>query len=225
MKKKVIIVGGGASGLVCAIRLKQVAPDIKITILEKSDRVGKKILKTGNGRCNLSNYDMRPDYYNRPGFLRQCLERRDVNDIITFFSGIGLLTKSNHASRVYPYSETAASVLDILRRQLDFYNIEVICDAMVTGIIKKDKFTVTFNNAEMEADYVVLACGSKAQAETNGYELAANLGHEIIPTRPGLVPLRTTESLKSLRGLRVKCRASVANEGKLVYREEGEILY
>ncbi|MFA7528990.1 MAG: aminoacetone oxidase family FAD-binding enzyme [Bacilli bacterium] len=225
MKKKVIIVGGGASGLVCAIRLKQVAPDIKITILEKSDRVGKKILKTGNGRCNLSNYDMRPDYYNRPGFLRQCLERRDVNDIITFFSGIGLLTKSNHASRVYPYSETAASVLDILRRRLDFYNIEVICDAMVTGIIKKDKFTVTFNNAEMEADYVVLACGSKAQAETNGYELAANLGHEIIPTRPGLVPLRTTESLKSLRGLRVKCRASVANEGKLVYREEGEILF
>lgn len=93
------------------------------------------------------------------------------------------------------------------------------------GNNQKDKFTVTFNNAEMEADYVVLACGSKAQAETNGYELAANLGHEIIPTRPGLVPLRTTESLKSLRGLRVKCRASVANEGKLVYREEGEILF
>ena len=137
MQKKVIIVGGGAAGLTCAVRLKQINPGAAVTILEQNDRVGKKILKTGNGRCNLTNLDMRPEYYNHPDFMEKCLKRCSAREVIAFFNGIGLLTRTDSEGRVYPYSETAASVLDVLRRELEKNNIEVVCGAAVREITKK----------------------------------------------------------------------------------------
>ncbi|HHZ18743.1 MAG TPA: aminoacetone oxidase family FAD-binding enzyme [Acholeplasmataceae bacterium] len=225
MQKKVIIVGGGAAGLTCAVRLKQINPGAAVTILEQNDRVGKKILKTGNGRCNLTNLDMRPEYYNHPDFMEKCLKRCSAREVIAFFNGIGLLTRTDSEGRVYPYSETAASVLDVLRRELEKNNIEVVCGAAVREITKKDTFIVKYDGGEAEGDYLVLACGSQAQAETNGYDLAVRFGHAIIPVRPGLVPLRTAESLRSVSGLRVKCQAEVVRGTDTVHRESGEILF
>src|SRR5690554_5340931 len=219
--KKILIIGGGASGLMCAIRLKQINSQFAITIIEKNSRIGQKILKTGNGRCNISNLDMTAVYYNHPEFMDKCLKKHNVSDIVDFFCHLGLLIKTDGSTRLYPYSESAVSVLEILRRQIDKMDIEVRCNTIVSKIMKNNKFHIHVGSERIDADYVVLAAGSVAQNNSDSYALVKNFNHKIIKVRPGLVPLKTGSKLKSLRGIRVKCMASVLKKNKIVHREIG----
>lgn len=227
MEKSIIIIGGGASGLTCAIKAKTLYPNSQITILEKNDRIGKKILKTGNGRCNISNTNMDPSFFNNEKFLKQCLSEINVEDVITFFKEIGLFIKNDeNSTRLYPYSETATSVVDSFRYEISRLGIEVKVNSEVVDVYKdNDKFYIVTNFELLTCDILVFASGSIAQEKTNGYDLLKKFKHNITSLNPGLVPLKTKEKLKSIQGLRIKCRASIYNNGILSHQEDGEILF
>lgn len=226
-KYNVIIIGGGAAGLFLA---SQLPTALSVAILESNDRVGKKLLATGNGKCNLTNLDMNIVHYNKPNVVEDFLDRFDAHDTIASFEKAGLLTKVID-KRVYPYSECASSVLDVLRRAVerngvDVYtahvvnNIDAFNDAFtVSGVVRKDERP---NEAfDFQTDNVVLATGSPATFGKDSLALYKNLGHKVRDYVPSLVPIRTNkEPLKGLQGVRVKAGVRIG------YRyETGEVLF
>lgn len=225
--KKIIIIGGGASGVFAAITLKSLSEQpIEVIILEKQSRIGKKILSTGNGKCNLSNTDLNEKYYNTP-FVGHALELFSTDVCRNFFYNLGLLTRIED-NRIYPYSEKASSVVDVLLRKLEELQIEVKLNYDVTHVRKTDNFIVYANDYRFEtADYVMLATGGQAQVNfvNTGYKIASYLGHHSTNLRPGLVALKTKENLKSLAGIRLKCQASLIEDGKIVAQSCGEVLF
>lgn len=225
MKPKIIIIGGGASGIICALRLKIKNPEFEVLILEQNPRVGKKILKTGNGRCNISNLNLSGKNYNHPEFINHCLEKFSVEDLIAFFRELGLIIRPDASNRLYPYSDYANTVLDVLLYALKKYNVKVMCDEEVRKIKSGDGFEIITANNRYNADMVVVATGSIAQEKTNGYDLLKSLGHSVTALEPGLVALKTKEYVNSLRGIRIKCKAMVIDRGQLLHEEEGEILF
>lgn len=226
-KFDVIIIGGGASGLFLA---SQLPPALSVAILESNERVGKKLLATGNGKCNLTNIDMNIVHYNKPSFVEAFLDRFDAHDTIATFERMGLITKVID-KRVYPYSECASTVLDVLRRAVERNRTEVFTSHFVNtvdnfndffnvgGIIKHDgKPNESFS---FQADRVVLASGSPATFGKDCTSLYTALGHSVRPMTPSLVPIKTNkEPLKGLQGVRVKAGVRIG------YRYEvGEVLF
>lgn len=226
-KYDVIIIGGGAGGLFLASMLP---PTLKVAIVESNDRVGKKLLATGNGKCNLTNLDMNIVHYNKPSFVEEFLDKFDAHDTIAGFEKMGLITKVVD-KRVYPYSECAASVLDVLRRAVERNGVETLCSHTVNFIENfNDRFNVSGvvkcegkpNQAfSFETDNVVLATGSAATFGKDSTSLFAGFGHKTRPSMPSLVPIKTNkEPLKGLQGVRVKAGARIG------YRYEvGEVLF
>lgn len=226
-KFDVIIIGGGAGGLFLATQLPS---RLRVAILESNDRVGKKLLATGNGKCNLTNLDMNIVHYNKPGAVEEILDRFGATDTISAFERMGLITKVVD-KRVYPYSECASTVLDVLRKAIDrsgaqiftshFVNfIESFNDAFnVSGIIKRDdKQNESF---KFSADNIVLATGSPATFGRDSTSLYTSLGHTVRPMTPSLVPIKTEkEPIRGLQGVRVKAGVRIG------YRYEvGEVLF
>lgn len=223
----VIIIGGGAGGLFLA---SQLPTALKVAIVESNDRVGKKLLATGNGKCNLTNLDMNIVHYNKPSFVEEFLDKFDAHDTIASFEKMGLLTKVVD-KRVYPYSECAASVLDVLRRAVErngvdvfvshaVNNIDAFNDAfIVSGVVRReDRPNEAFS---MQANNVVLATGSPATFGKDSLSLYKVLGHKVRDYVPSLVPIRTNkDALKGLQGVRVKAGVRIG------YRyETGEVLF
>ncbi len=230
MKKNydVVVVGGGASGLFACQQIVG-RSNLSVCILEANERVGKKLVATGNGKCNLSNLDMNYIHYNKPRFVENFLMRFGAIETIAEFEKIGLLTKVVD-KRVYPYSETASVVLDVLRKKIE-NKADVLTSHTVSSIksvngtyqilgVQKDE-----NKKEspflIEAKVVVLAVGSPAQFGKNSLFLAENLGHSFENFKPSLVPIRTNkDGVKGLSGVRVKAGV------RLGYRSEiGEVLF
>src|SRR5690554_2072220 len=137
---RVTIVGGGASGVMHALYLRKHNKDIEVVILEKNDRILKKIMKTGNGRCNISNLDMLPKYYNNYEFVSKLYSEVKPEMVIDFFNDIGLLTKKDSSTRLYPYSRTVNTVIDTLLFELNNNNIIIKLEEEVIDIKKKTKF-------------------------------------------------------------------------------------
>lgn len=223
----VIIVGGGAAGLYAAANLY--GKKIKVCLLECNERVGKKLLASGNGKCNLTNLDMNFIHYNKPSFVEDFLFNYGALETITSFEKMGLLTKVVD-KRVYPYSETSTNVLDVLRRKLND-NISVLTSHTVESIEKKDDiFTVygyTTENGKksgtfsLSAAIVLFATGSFATFGRDSLSILEKLGHKIVTPQPSLVPIKTEyEPVKGLSGVRVKAGV------RLGYRYEiGEVLF
>jgi hypothetical protein len=218
--RHVVIVGGGAGGLCASIAAAKAGA--RVTILEKANRVGKKLLKTGNGRCNLSNRNVAPEGYSHPGFVAPLLERTGCAELLDFFASLGLWTVTDAEGRVYPVSDTAASVLDVLRLGCAALGAEERCSAEVAAVRPGKKgFTVSLREGgELSADRVVVAAGG-------GTALLRPLGHKTVPFSPVLCPLKTdADPIRGLSGLRVKCRASlpardVEMRGELLFRDFG----
>ena len=208
----------------------QLPPSLDVAILESNDRVGKKLLATGNGKCNLTNLDMNIVHYNKPGFVEDFLDRFDAHDTIASFEKMGLLTKVVD-KRVYPYSECASGVLDVLRKAVERNGTDVFCSHTVNFIESfNDRFTVSGvvrcdskpnESFAYEADNVVLATGSPATFGRDSKSLLTGLGHTERAFVPSLVPIKTNkEPLKSLQGVRVKAGVRIG------YRYEvGEVLF
>ena len=208
----------------------QLPPSMNVAVLESNERVGKKLLATGNGKCNLTNLDMNIVHYNKPSFVESFLDRFDAHDTIATFEKMGLITKVID-KRVYPYSECASTVLDVLRKAIERNRTQVFTshyvnavenfndEFIVGGVIKNDaKPNESFS---YRADSVVLATGSPATFGRDSLSLYRALGHDARAMTLSLVPIKTDkEPLKGLQGVRVKAGVRIG------YRyETGEVLF
>lgn len=232
MAKKVMIIGGGASGLTAAIAAARQGADV--TVLEHMDRVGKKILSTGNGRCNMTNLSMRAEFYrcSQKQFPMKVLDRFSVWDTLTFFDELGIVTK-NRNGYIYPNSDQASAVLDTLRLEAEHTGVKILCGCQVRSArqIKKGgrrQFQVETDQGTVSGDSLILATGSKAAPATgsdgSGYELAKAFGHQIIKPLPALVQLRCEgKQYKQLAGIRCEASLKMMVDGKAVTGEEGEL--
>lgn len=230
MGNTVGIVGGGAAGMMAAIAAAR--GGAKVTLLEGNDRLGKKILSTGNGKCNLGNERLGiEDYYTGcPDLLEKLLGQFGTADTISFFQGIGLMVKSRNGY-LYPACEQAAAVLDVLRYEVRAAGVEVATDFKAESIRlgrRARQFNVQGREGGRSFDRVILACGGKAVPKTgsdgSGYRLAEGLGHSLVPTVPALVQLRCREDcLKAVAGVRADAELSVCWQGKCISRERGEL--
>ncbi|MBR6308103.1 MAG: aminoacetone oxidase family FAD-binding enzyme [Lachnospiraceae bacterium] len=229
--KTVGIIGGGASGLIAALYAHK--NGASVTIFERKDRVGKKILVTGNGRCNFTNAYMKSDCYytDDTDFVGRVLDKYSRADLCMFFMELGLLIKDKNGY-FYPACEQASAVLDVIRNAIDDTDIVVKTDCLVTDV-KKDKngFTVkTEDGSKLSFDRVIVATGGKAGIGTkeiaNGYDLLKSLGHTVSKLYPGLTQIKCEgANFKALAGVRSDCELFVFSEENLIIRQAGEVLF
>lgn len=231
-RKTVIVIGGGASGLMAAIIAARNGADVKI--LEQMNRVGKKILATGNGRCNLTNENIVLERYHgkNPQFAIEVLKGFDVLKTIDFFEKLGISCKVEDGGKVYPASDQASSVLDVLRYELLSLGVPEICESGVKSIHKDKKdFTIILRSGEqLRCDRVILAAGGKASpslgSNGSGYNLAIPFGHRLVEPIPALVQLKLDKPfLKGIKGVRLIVKASIGVNEILLRDEYGEVLF
>ena len=223
-KTDILIIGAGASGLAAAIEAARTAPEKNVTVLEHLPKAGKKILATGNGRCNLGNLNAADHRYTNAKFAQPVIEKYGTQSLIDFFESMGLFTRADSEGRLYPMSNSAASVLDALRFECEKLGVKIICEEKATQI-KKSGNGFTVNN-NITAEKVIFATGGKAApsqgSDGSGYPLLKSLGHSITPLSPSLVQIKTdTASIKSLKGVRAKAKLTLSTGGN----SEGEILF
>ncbi|MFL0252754.1 NAD(P)/FAD-dependent oxidoreductase [Clostridium neuense] len=229
---KVIVIGGGASGITAAISAKDCGCDV--SIIERNDRIGKKILITGNGRCNITNENINETRYHSQnnGFFKYALDKLDKQATIDFFNMLGLPLTTLESGKMYPMSLQASSVLDILRLALEDRNIPIYTNSKIVKIEKINKIFKIYNSNDeiYECDKVILACGGKSAPKTGsdglGFKLGTNIGHSIIKPLPAIVQLKLAHnSLKALSGIRFDANAKIFINNSLERSEFGEILF
>lgn len=228
--QNIIVIGGGASGMAAAIAAARAGADV--TILEQNDIVGKKLLSTGNGRCNLTNLDMKEDYYRgeSSALVKQVLSDFTVADAFDFFSSIGIYTR-NRGTYLYPLCDQAASVREAFVMELKRLGIRLVTGFHVDAVHKlKSGFLIEGKKGQdkYRALRVILAAGSRASrisgSDGSGYRIARELGHSVSPVVPALVPLCAKETyFKKLAGVRIWAAVTVHLDGGLSYQDTGEL--
>ena len=235
MHHDLIIVGGGASGLVAAITAKDFGIDV--AIVEGTDRVGKKILTTGNGRCNISNNCIKPPFINyhssNSDFQFTALDKLSLEDTKNFFLSLGLPIVALPTGKLYPQSLQASSVVDILKMAIEDRNIPLYTNCKIKNIHKGKIFKLSTSNEEYKlftANKVILACGGKTAPKTGsdgtGYNIAKSLGHSITSLVPGIVQLKLDyPHLKALSGVKFDGYVTLIINDEVVKKDFGEILF
>ena len=227
----VIIIGGGASGMMAALTAAENGRSV--LLLERQSRVGRKLLATGNGRCNLTNYNTSPACYHGEdgGFCAYALRAFDVGSTLQYFASLGLLTVNEDSGRVYPMSNMAGSVLDVLRYGLEHPRIEVRTGQVVTAVKRTaEVFTVRTETDAFTAGKLILAAGgcagSKVGGVMDGYRLAKALGHHRTALYPSLVQLKTDPTYpRALKGVKAECGITVLRGSGTVMENRGEVLF
>lgn len=216
-----VIIGAGASGLLCGHELAK--SDMNVIILEQSNKSGRKILASGNGRCNLSNTNLDMYFYNTND-LR--IERIINNfEAKSYFNQIGVLTRQI-GTLLYPRSNQSLTVKNALMKNFD--RVALVEDCRALKIIKGDKgYLVKSSRGEYECDNIVIATGSPASllSGENSYDLVKDLDLKVTKLYPSLVQVKTEPVYPKLKGVRVKCRASLYIEDKLIESQSGEVLF
>lgn len=237
---KVIVIGGGPAGMMAAITAAESGN--KVVLLEKMERLGRKLLITGKGRCNITSSLPIEDFIqNTPGngqFLYSCFKNYTNQDIIQFLKSQGLEVKEERGNRIFPETDKSLDVLECFKRRLKELNVEIIYNTKVTDVIQKneqEKLQVkTENNKLLDAEKVVLATGGKSYPLTgstgDGYKIAEKLGHTVTKIRPSLVPLECYDKklCKDLQGLslrNVNIEFKNIENNKIIYEDFGEMLF
>lgn len=231
----IAVVGGGAAGLMaaCAAAEELRTSGGSVVLLEHMPRVGKKLLTTGNGRCNLTNTAIDAEFYHggRPELIRVVLEEYGTQRIQRVFKEMGLLCRADDEGRVYPYSNQASAVLNTLRAQLSRLRVQEMCGTKVISLRKnKSEFLLETENGVVQASRVILACGGKAAPSTgsdgSGFSLAKTAGHTVTPLFPSLTQIKVQlERVKALKGLRCQGSVSLWADGEPLASETGEIQF
>lgn len=230
----IAVVGGGASGLAAACIAARCG--CRTVILERGQRVGRKLLATGNGKCNLSNVKATsPEgaYFSEtPEQIAPVLSHCTPEQTLHFFRSLGLLTRTDNEGRIYPYSEQASAVLDVLRAAAQTHGAQELCEFEVSRIrpVEGGYLLQRADGTTLSARAVIVACGGPAAPANGGTDagigLLRSLGHASVPLRPSLTPLKTEERLtRPLKGLRVKCDVSLLQGEQIQARETGELQF
>jgi len=229
----IAVIGGGASGMMASITAAQTAPGLRIAVLERAPRVGRKLLSTGNGRCNLTNLTAEQGgYHGDEAFALSVIRRFPPRDVIKAFQKMGLRTYSDEAGRVYPLCNQAAAVLDILRLKMADLAIEEIGDFDCSDIRKEGDFFLLrpVSGEKLRARRVILCAGGMAAPKVGGTDagvrLLSAMGHRSIPRRPALTQIDTDpEPIRALKGLRYQGGIALIANGQTLHTEQGEILF
>lgn len=236
MGKKVIVIGGGAAGMMAAVQAAKAGA--KVILLEKMKRTGKKMLITGKGRCNITNSaEIRDLIKNMTGngpFLYSAIATFSNDAVMEFFADLGVPTKVERGGRVFPVSDKAADVVGALMRAMHRLAIEIVVDTAVTAVEVKNGQVVgvkTNTGAIYAAEAVIIATGGASYPGTgstgDGYKIASQLGHTIIELKPSLVPLEIEEDwLKEAQGLSLRnVKVTALADDKVIAEEFGEMLF
>lgn len=234
MKEKICVIGGGPAGIIAAGMAGSLGKDV--TLLEKNERIGKKLFITGKGRCNITNNSPIEDFFDNimsnKNFLYSSFYSFSNQDILSLLGKYGLKTKVERGNRVFPSSDKSSDVIKTLERFLLDNNVNIQLNTNIISIENLDnKFIINTKNNKLIFDKVVIATGGKSYPTTGsigaGYNFAEKMGHKIVPIKPSLVPIEIKEeSIKSLQGLslrNVTIRASYKN--KTIYEEFGEMVF
>ena len=222
---KIVIVGAGASGLVAAINYKRHHGNDDVLLIERLESPLKKLLASGNGKCNLGNSNIDFSLYNNPEFAKTII---DCYDYKTFFSSVGIETKTN-GQLAYPVSESAVAVKEALLNCAKSLGISIKNAENMVDFAVKDKIKIITDQAEYIADKLYLAGGLKSSPKlgSNGsvLDILKKHGYQVKEPEPGLSPLYTKEKTKTIDGIRVKASVSLFEGKKLIHKEDGEVLF
>ncbi|CDZ74493.1 Flavoprotein family protein [Peptoniphilus sp. ING2-D1G] len=225
---KVAVVGGGISGCFAAIALKRGGVDVEI--IERKDRILKKMLATGNGRCNLTNVKFSKNCYNHPDFVERAFDLNDNYDFINYLKTLGILTVEEELGRIYPVSLKAQSVVNLLLKEIEHLQIPVHLSSPVISIEKKKKFELRTNEEIFHCDVVIFACGGSSAPKfgTDGksYRLLEDLGHRVKDLHPALTQIKlNSKYLKQLSGVKVQGEIALFCDDEKTVCDFGEILF
>ena len=228
----VVVIGGGASGLMAALTAAE-DQNNRVLLLERQQRIGCKLLATGNGRCNLTNTGaaLRNYHGEQADFAAPALAAFTPRDTLDFFHRLGLLTVEEYGGRVYPLSNAANSVLDVLRFALERAGVELRCACPAREIRRRDGgYTVGTDGGVIAADRLILACGGAAGAKLggvmDGYELVKPLGHKRTALRPSLVQIVTAPDYpRALKGVRAAAALRLTAGEDLLGESAGELQF
>lgn len=229
---KVGIIGAGASGMMAAVTAAKYHAEV--ILLEKNDRIGKKILATGNGKCNLGNldFDMEKYYCDDREKLKEIFSGFSVKDTISFFENNGVLLR-NKNGYLYPYSEQASTVLDLFRKLLQKAGVKIITECEIADVFydkKKDSFVVKNKGEQYLFDRLIIACGTPAsqkKGEGNyGFRLAEKFGHSLKAQVPGLVQLCSSDGfIRGMAGVRTQAQLKLYTDGSMIALQQGEVQF
>ena len=227
----IIIIGAGASGLITAIELGRKGFPVKL--FERNSKIGKKILASGNGKCNISNRYIEPGRFHsqNPDFAAAVLEGYPYETVERFFASIGLPLIEEKEGKIFPMSLQASSVLKLLEYEAERLGVEILCDCAVRSIAKKkDLFVLETSGGTEYGSSVVLAAGSPAAPQLGGNEsgigLAESLGHSLIPSYPSLVQLSSDEKwVRQASGVKVSGRVRLYSNGSYIAERNGDLLF
>ena len=235
---QVVIIGGGPAGMMAAITAKKNHPNEDVIILEKNSSLGKKLLITGKGRCNItSSLDISEFIKNILGngmFMYSAFQKYTNEDIINFLEQNGVKTKVERGNRVFPVSDKSRDVLYAFEKELKKLNVKIYFDTEVENIKKEDKFVIQTNKETIEADKLILATGGMSYPGTgstgDGYKFAKEFGHTVKEIKASLVPLEVVEKeeCKNMQGLslrNVSIRIKDIEKNKNIYEDFGEMLF
>ena len=226
------IIGAGASGMAAALAAAE-NPHAQVILFERQARVGRKLQATGNGRCNLTNlHATQAGYHGEdPSFSSFAINAFSPEETLDWFRKLGLYTVAEASGRVYPYSDQANSVVDVLRFGLNKDNIQLMAGLEVKKISKKpDGFHVDSDESSFVCDKLIIACGglagTKLGGSMSGYKLLRSMGHSCTRLRPALVQLKSGwGGFASLKGVRANCHATILHDGKIYSQSTGELQF
>ncbi len=228
---EIIIVGGGAAGLAAAVLCARNGLDV--TLLEQNDRLGKKILVSGNGKCNIGNRTISPKRFHsqNPAFVKKVLDGYDAKVIETFFHSIGLELVEGKEGKLFPMSMQAASVVELLEYAAQEAGVKIVCSCAVNRIDRVDNhFTLETSQGDYKTKTLLLASGSvaapKLGGSSSGYAFATRMGHTLVPRHPSLVQLVSEERwVKQCAGVKLPGVATLFANGVQITQKEGDLLF
>lgn len=229
----VLVIGGGAAGLTAAVFAKQKNKNLNIIVCEANDRICKKLITTGNGRCNITNKNADASKYHGSNvtFLEEVFEKYSIEDAVNFFSSIGVEIVFEDDGRAYPYSYQASSVVDALRFTAEELGVTVNCNCRVLDFTKKDYYTVNTSKGDISAKTVLVTGGLMSGGKGVGsdgsvLQILKNKDFKTAKTTPAIVQLKTeTDITRQLKGIKVNAVVTLKIDGRKIRREYGEVLF